>query len=157
MASYTVTTEGNSLVAEQDGEKGIRQLSGVLGKSERSRSDARCLWRGEVMTRATNDPGIRKQYLKSRNACKVTFRLSRIAAPQADRVCIAGEFNNRNTQVNPMKKLKNGDFRITLELEPGKEYQFRYLIDDAVWENEWNADAYVVSPFGHCDNSVVLV
>jgi 1,4-alpha-glucan branching enzyme len=109
------------------------------------------------MTRAANDAGIKKQYLKSRNACKVTFRLPRTAAPQADKVCIAGEFNNWNTHINPMKKLKTGDFSLTLELEPGKEYQFRYVIDDTMWENDWSADAYVPSPYGHCDNSVVLV
>jgi len=87
----------------------------------------------------------------------VTFRLSRIAAPQANKVCIAGEFNNWNTHANPMKKLKSGDFSITFELEPGREYQFRYLIDGGKWENDWNADAYVASPYGHCDNSVVSV
>jgi 1,4-alpha-glucan branching enzyme len=109
------------------------------------------------MTKATNEFGMKKQYLKSRNVCKVTFRLDRIAAPQADKVCIAGEFNNWNVHANPMKKLKGGGFSITLELEPGREYQFRYFIDDAKWENDWNADAYVASPYGHCDNSVVLV
>ncbi len=115
------------------------------------------LQREETMTRATNDYGIKKQYLKSRNTCKVTFKLSRIATPQADKVCIAGEFNNWNTRATPMKKLKSGDFSITLELEPGRKYQFRYLIDDARWENDWNADAYVTSSYGYCDNSVVLI
>jgi 1,4-alpha-glucan branching enzyme len=109
------------------------------------------------MEKDRNDSAIKKQYLKSRNACKVTFRLPRTAAPQAERVCIVGEFNNWNTEVDCMKKLKAGDFSITLELEPGREYEFRYLIDDYRWENDWNADAYVRSPYGHCDNSVVLV
>lgn len=108
-------------------------------------------------TKRSTNPGMKKQYLKSRNACKVTFRLPGIAAPQADKVYIAGEFNDWNTHTNPMKKLKDGDFTITLELEPGREYQFRYVIDDHRWENDWNADAYVTSPYGHCDNSVVLV
>jgi len=101
-------------------------------------------------------PGIKKVYLKSKDVCKVTFRLPKIAAPGAKKACIVGDFNNWNIYATPMKKLKSGDFTITLELEPGEEYQFRYLIDDDRWENDWNADKYVKSPFGS-ENSVVYV
>jgi len=31
-----------------------------------------------------------------------------------------------------MKKLKSDAFTTTLELEPGKEYQFRYLLDKKI-------------------------
>jgi len=102
------------------------------------------------------DPGIKKQYLKSRKICKVTFRLPRIAAPDARAVCIVGDFNGWSIYANPMKKLRTGDFTITLEVEPGREYQFRYLIDEDRWENDWNADKYVKSPYGS-DNSVIIV
>jgi 1,4-alpha-glucan branching enzyme len=100
--------------------------------------------------------GIRKEYLKTRNMCKVTFRLPRIAAPKASNVCVVADFNNWNIYASPMKKLKNGDYTLTVELEPGREYQFRYLIDESKWENDWNADRYVRSPYGS-DNSVVIV
>jgi 1,4-alpha-glucan branching enzyme len=49
--------------------------------------------------------GIKKEYLKSRKTCKVTFRLPRIAATDAKSVCIVGDFNNWNLYANPMKKL----------------------------------------------------
>ncbi|MBN1841408.1 MAG: isoamylase early set domain-containing protein [Deltaproteobacteria bacterium] len=101
--------------------------------------------------------GIKKEYLKSRDVCKVTFRLPKIAAPDAKNVCIVGDFNNWNVYANPMKRLKNGGYTITLELKLGKEYQFRYLIDESKWENDWNADKYVKSPFGDSDNSVIIV
>lgn len=101
--------------------------------------------------------GIKKEYLKSRKTCKVTFRLPRIAATDAKSVCIVGDFNNWNLYSNPMKKLKNGNYTVTLELKPGREYQFRYLIDESKWENDWNADKYVKSPYGDSDNSVVVV
>lgn len=55
-----------------------------------------------------------------------------------------------------MKKLKNGDYNVKLDLETGREYQFRYLVDELKWENDWNADKYVKSSYGNCDNSVVL-
>lgn len=87
----------------------------------------------------------------------MTFRLPRIAAPEAETVSVVGEFNSWDIHATPMKKLKKGDFTITLDLQPGREYQFRYLIDGSVWENDWNADRYVRSPYGDSDNSVVLV
>lgn len=100
--------------------------------------------------------GIKKDYLTTKNKCMVTFRLPSIAAPNAKCVCIVGEFNGWNMRANPMKKQKNGDYSITLELAPGRQYQYRYLIDESKWENDWRADKYVRSPLGNCDNSVVI-
>ena len=101
--------------------------------------------------------GMKKEYLEGGKLCKVTFRLPRVAAPGAKRVCIVGDFNDWNTRANPMKRLENGDYEISLKFEPRKEYHFRYLIDDSRWENDWNADKYVKSPLGDSDNSVVVV
>lgn len=97
-----------------------------------------------------------KQYLKSKPLVKVTFRFPKEAAPEANVVVLVGDFNNWNVQAPPMEQLKNGAFRITLELEPGREYQYRYLIDETAWENDWEADKYVRSSYGNCDNSVVI-
>ncbi len=101
--------------------------------------------------------GIRKEYLNNGEACAVTFTLPKVAAPDAKSVCIVGDFNNWNIRTHPMKKVKNGDYVVTLELKPGREYQFRYLIDESKWENDWNADKYVKNPYGDSDNSVVSV
>ncbi|NVM20805.1 MAG: isoamylase early set domain-containing protein [Desulfobacterales bacterium] len=100
---------------------------------------------------------IKKEYLESRNVCRVTFKLPRIVATDAKCVRIVGDFNNWNAYDNPMKKLKNGNYTATLELESGREYQFRYLIDESRWENDWNADKYVKTPYGDGDNSVIIV
>ena len=101
--------------------------------------------------------GIQKEYLEGGKLCKVTFRLPSMAAPGAKSVCIVGDFNNWNTHASPMTRHENGDFEISLKFEPRKEYQFRYLIDESRWENDWNADKYVKSPLGDSDNSVVVV
>jgi DNA-directed RNA polymerase omega subunit len=101
--------------------------------------------------------GIKKEYLEGGKLCKVTFRLPSVAAPDAKSVCIVGDFNNWNTHASPMKRQENGDYEISLKFEPRKEYQFRYLIDESRWENDWNADKYVKSPLGDSDNSVVVV
>jgi 1,4-alpha-glucan branching enzyme len=101
--------------------------------------------------------GIKKEFVKRKNLCKVTFRLPELAVAQANSVSVVGDFNNWNIHAHPMKKLRNGDFTATVELKPGNQYQFRYLIDGSRWENDWNADKYVRNPFGDSDNSVVIV
>ena len=42
------------------------------------------------------------------------------------------------------------------DLETGREYQFRYLIGNDTWENDWEADAYTPNEFG-TEDSVVKV
>ncbi|MCO6487398.1 MAG: isoamylase early set domain-containing protein [Phaeodactylibacter sp.] len=97
---------------------------------------------------------IKKQFLKSKPVCKATFTLPVEAAPAARTVEVVGDFNDWNTeQAITMKKQKDV-FKAVVELESGKEYQFRYLIDGQAWENDWEADAYVSTPYG-VDNSVV--
>lgn len=99
----------------------------------------------------------KKQYLKSKDCCKVTFRLPKAAASGAATVHIVGEFNDWSTVKTPMKRLKSGEFKAIVDLVPGKAYQFRYLIDQTTWENDWEADRYVKSDFGDCENSVVVL
>ena len=99
---------------------------------------------------------VKKEYLKGVNVCRVTFRLPKAAAADAKSVYIVGDFNNWNISANPMKMLENGDYTIKLDLETGKAYQFRYLIDESRWENDWDADRYVKSCYGDCDNSIVV-
>ena len=97
---------------------------------------------------------IKKQYLKSKPVCKVTFRLQGKTAESAN---IVGEFNDWNIYATPMKRLKNGSFVVTLDLEPNKEYQFRYLLNDEIWENDEKSDKYVPNPYGDSENSVVVL
>lgn len=98
----------------------------------------------------------KKQYFKTKNTCKVTFMLSANESGRADTAFLVGEFNDWAMHSLPMKKMKDGSFRIVLELEPGREFQFRYLLDDERWENDWNADRYMYSEFGNCENSVIV-
>ena len=100
---------------------------------------------------------LEKKYLKSRPVGKVTFRLPRAAAPEADNVFLVGDFNEWQKDATPMTRLKNGDFKVTLDLEPGCEYCFRYLIEGGTWENDWEADKYVSSGITAEENSVVVV
>jgi len=99
----------------------------------------------------------KKQYLKSKPVCKVAFKLSREEAKNAENVRIVGDFNDWDLNAAPMKKLKNGSFSSTVVLSKDAQYQFRYLLNNKEWENDWNADAYVPSPVSLEENSVLLV
>ena len=72
-------------------------------------------------------------------------------------VNLVGDFNNWSVTAHPMTHLKSGDFTLTLDLKIDEAYEFRYLIDGSKWENDWEADKYVPSPFPGNENSVVIV
>lgn len=99
---------------------------------------------------------LKKQYLKSKPICRVTFRLPKEVSLEARRVALVGDLNDWNEEAMLMKRLKNGDFTLTLELETGKEYRFKYLVDGNRWENDWNADRYEENIHGTEDSVVVV-
>jgi 1,4-alpha-glucan branching enzyme len=98
---------------------------------------------------------IKKQYLKTRPICKVTFRLSKEESKDAKKIFLVGDFNSWDENKLPMKSLKKGGFVANLDLQTGNEYQFRYFFDKLAWGNDPEADNYVHSSFGNCDNSVI--
>jgi 1,4-alpha-glucan branching enzyme len=106
--------------------------------------------------KASKPKSLKKQYIASNSICKVTFRLPKEAAPDAQTVSIVGDFNNWSLTENKMKKLKNGDFTLTLDLPCSREYRFRYLIDANKWENDWCADKYIPNSYGTEDSVVVI-
>lgn len=95
---------------------------------------------------------LKKRYLKNKPVCKVTFYTP--TELQAETVQLVGDFNDWDEEATPMESLKDGRFKVTLELDAATEYQFRYLVNDSEWHNEWEADNYVPNPFSG-DNSVV--
>ncbi len=96
----------------------------------------------------------KKQFLKSKPVCKVSFRLDAAEASGAKKVQLLGDFNNWDKSTEPMTALKSNDFTATLELEAGKEFQFRYLIDGSDWKNDSQADYVLANSFGE-ENSVI--
>ena len=100
---------------------------------------------------------ISKRFLKSKPVCKVTFKITAEEAHAAKTAKIVGEFNEWSPSAHPMKRLKNGTFTTTVDLQKGREYQFRYLLDEKLWQNDIQADKFVTSPYGDSENSVVIV
>ncbi|KJD31952.1 glycoside hydrolase [Tamlana nanhaiensis] len=97
---------------------------------------------------------IKKQYLKSKPICKVTFE---ITPDEAKKVSVVGSFNKWSAKANPLKKLKSGTFKGTIDLEKDSSYEFKYLIDETVYTNDEAADAYAWNDFAGAENSVVTV
>lgn len=99
-----------------------------------------------------------KQYLKSKPVVKVTFTLPAEAVEKSEKVTLVGEFNGWNPEeAVALKKQKDGSFKASLDLVPGKEYQFRYLLDNEIWANDWEADKYVSAGVNAEENSVVVL
>ena len=53
-----------------------------------------------------------------------------------------------------MRRDAGGGFSVTVDLDAGRAYRFRYLLDGQRWDNDWAAHAYVANDFGG-DDSVV--
>ena len=98
---------------------------------------------------------VQKQYLKSKPKCKVKFRVSRAEVGSVDAVSLVGSFNNWDRSATPMSALKSGDFTATLYLDLDQSYEFRYLLDGAVWVSDENADGLIPTPYPEALNSVV--
>lgn len=96
---------------------------------------------------------LKKKYSDKTNTWYVTFRLSKEA--NADTAYVCGDFNDWDKEKNKMRKLKNGGFTTTLQIEPGGAYRFRYWVDGERWENDWDADGYAPNDFGSEDSLVV--
>ena len=102
---------------------------------------------------------LKKKIVKSRQVVKVTFKVPMAELPEGMNVKtirVVGEFNNWDeTAASMTYHIKHKMFRINIELEPGREFQFRYLLNDGYWCNDWAADKYTANQFGE-DNCVVV-
>ena len=96
---------------------------------------------------------IKKQFLKSKPVCKVTFT---VPTEGAKKVAVVGSFNEWSEKATPLKKLKNGSFKGTVDLASDNSYEFRYLVDGA-FVNEQEADAYAWNDYAGAENSVLTV
>ena len=94
---------------------------------------------------------ITKQYLKSKPVCKVTFT---VPAETANEVKVLGTFNEWNSEETPLKKLKNGTFKGTVNLDADQTYEFRYLVD-GTFTNDEQADSYAWNEFAAAENGVL--
>ena len=100
---------------------------------------------------------IKKQYVKSRDVYKVVFEIPLNHLPddvKVNTVTVVGDFNDWDETSTPLKKLKKGTYKTTVEIKNKGEYQFRYLINGNIWVNDWAADDY--RPGSHGEDNCIL-
>ena len=78
-----------------------------------------------------------------------TFR-----APEANQVYIVGTFNGWKTKSMPMKKGKDGTWRIMVKLSPGR-YEYKYFVD-GMWAQDFPCAELAPNPFGN-NNCIICV
>ena len=96
---------------------------------------------------------VKKQFVKSKPVCKVTFS---IEAKEATTVSVVGDFNNWDPVAGALSKLKNGTFKATFDLGTGAAHEFKYVIDGA-FINEPEADSFKWNDFAGAENSVLAL
>src|ERR1700687_173926 len=95
--------------------------------------------------------------IKSRAAkgkASVTFMVDPRVGAQTAAVC--GEWNGWSADADVMQPDGEGGFSLRVDLEAGRAYRFRYLLDGHRWDNDWAADAYQPNDFGGDDSVVDL-
>ena len=92
---------------------------------------------------------LKKNYSKSGSSCRVTFKVP--AEIEAERVAVLGEFNAWDSERHPLVKRKDGSHSLTLSLEAGQDYRFRYLADGERWMNDDSPDRLEYNRFGSRD------
>lgn len=82
---------------------------------------------------------------------KTTFRVNHSSASQ---MCLAGDFNGWEFSDTKMARLKSGNWKISLKLDPGN-YHFKYVADGKEWIID---DTTAQVPDGHGGmNSLLIV
>ncbi len=96
---------------------------------------------------------IKKQFIKTKPVCKVTFSFE---AKEANSAAVVGDFNNWNPSEGELSKLKNGTFKATFDLPKDASYEFKYVID-GTFVNEPEADSFQWNDFAGAENSVLAL
>lgn len=84
---------------------------------------------------------------------KVTFVQPHDAGQ--DTVSVVGDFNEWDPNKTKLVKRNNGTRSVTITVDPGKRYRFRYYCADGTWFNDEAADDYESSEHGS-ENCLLL-
>jgi 1,4-alpha-glucan branching enzyme len=96
---------------------------------------------------------IKKQFIKTKPVCKVTFS---VEAKEANKAIVVGDFNNWDVSKGELSKLKSGIFKGVFEVPTEAVYEFKYVVD-GTYVNEPEADSHRWNDFAGAENSVLEV
>ena len=75
-----------------------------------------------------------------------------LRADGANRVQLAGDFNDWNPDRTPLQRIDRGVFQIKVPLRPGR-YQYRYVVDGH-WRNDPSNHTVEMNPYGELNNVI---
>lgn len=93
-----------------------------------------------------------KRNKKKNGKVLVTFAMP--AMDDCNCLYLVGNFNTWPESVYRMQCADDGMWSLALELESGRDYQYRYRTDNGAWLNDPAANEFVPNPDG-LDTSVV--
>ncbi len=73
----------------------------------------------------------------------------------ANTVALCGDFNDWSAEATTLERGDDGSWQVSIPLEPGRSYRYRYLLDGERWENG-QADRYEPNPYGGVDSVIVV-
>ena len=88
----------------------------------------------------------------------IIFTLPAEAVEGATHAMLLGDFNNWTPAKEfELEKQPDGSYRTVVQLEAGKTYQYRFLLNDGRWVNDYHAQQYVPADGLFIDNCVITV
>ena len=70
-------------------------------------------------------------------------------------MALCGDFNDWSAEATALERGDDGRWQVSIPLEPGRSYRYRYLLDGERWENG-RADRYEPNPYGGVDSVIVV-
>jgi 1,4-alpha-glucan branching enzyme len=95
---------------------------------------------------------LQKTYYKTKDYCKVKFSFKPELAETVEILGLNSDWENAVI----MAKKKDGSFSAEVNLPKDTSHEFKYLVDNATWVNDPEADTEVPNVFGG-SNSVVSI
>ncbi len=74
---------------------------------------------------------------KSGEGTRVTVEFELPATVEAEEVAVVGDFNGWNPGANRLARAGDGTWRLSLQLEPNRQYRYSYVLDRARWAPGW--------------------
>ncbi|MEO9147368.1 MAG: isoamylase early set domain-containing protein [Ginsengibacter sp.] len=88
----------------------------------------------------------------------IVFKLPAEAVEGATEVVLLGDFNNWSSEKGyGLKKQEDGSYKTVVQLEAGKTYQYRFLLNSGRWVNDYSAQHYVPVSGYSVENCVITV
>ena len=89
---------------------------------------------------------------------QITFTLPVEILNGATEAMLLGDFNNWNPENATLLTIQaDGSLKAEILLEPGKTYEYRFLLNDGRWVNDTAAQGYVFKPEVNIENSVITI